>query len=104
MKWIYLLKNSLQIFCESENSSTLTKSNIFLLLSTINIKELRQIVSRLSQNKAIAEIFEDAILWKQIFNKNDDKMAKIFIHFFGTQKSLIQILRKISYRKISTKF
>ena len=52
-----LLKNNLQILCGSENSSSLTKSKTFPHLSTISIKELREIVSRLSQNKAIAEDF-----------------------------------------------
>ena len=43
----------------------------------------RLIFSRLSQNKPIADDFcEDSILWKQILNKNDDKIAKIFTHFW----------------------
>ena len=46
--------------------------------SAVNPKrKKKRIVSRLSQNKAIGEDFyENSILWKQIPNKNDDKIAK----------------------------
>ena len=81
-----LLKNSLQNLCGTENSCTLTKSKIFPHLNQISIKELREIVDRLSQNKAIAEDFcEDSVLWKQILNKNDDRIAEIFTHLWESK-------------------
>ena len=44
-------------FMRTENSCTLIKSKIFIHLNTINIEELREIVSRLSQNKPVTRDF-----------------------------------------------
>ena len=69
---------------------TLTKYKIFSHLNPISIKKLREIISRLSQNKAITEDFcEDSILWKQILNKTMIKWLK-YLYICGIQKSLIQ--------------
>ena len=46
----------------------------------------REIVIRLSQNKAIAEDFrENSLLWKQLLNKNDDKIVTIFTHLWNSK-------------------
>ena len=48
--------------------------------------DLWYVVSRLFQNKAIAEDFcEDSVLWKQILNKDNEKIAKIFIHLWDSK-------------------
>ena len=90
-----LLKNRLQIACGSKNSSNLTKYKIFPHLNTISsIKELREIVSSLSQNKAIAEIsVKSQYSGNKYLIKTMIKEPK-YLHICGTQKSLIQKISK----------
>ena len=66
------LKQSLQNLCGNDQASTLTKSTIFPHLPKLTIIELRQIVTKLSKKKAIAEDFcEDSVLWENILKDNN---------------------------------
>ncbi len=72
-----ILKDSLQDLCGNPNASTLTKSLEFPHLPELSIQELREIVKRLSRNKALADDYcEDTAIWDKIMD--DDKTALMF--------------------------
>ena len=78
-----IIKESLQNLCGDEQTCTLMKSQKFPHLPELNIIELRQIVKKLSKNKAIAEDYcEDSILWQSILN--DNNIAKYFTQLWDS--------------------
>jgi hypothetical protein len=80
------LKQSLQNLCGNHQTSTLTKSTIFPHLPKLTIIELRQIVTRLSKKKALAEDFcEDSVLWENIHK--DNNIAEYFTHLWDSNNT-----------------
>ena len=80
------LKQSLQNLCGNDQTSTLTKCTIFPHLQKLTIIELRQIVTRLSKKKALAEDFcEDSVLWENILK--DNKIAEYFTHLWDSNNT-----------------
>jgi len=74
-----ILGDSLQALCGDLDATTLTRSHEFPHLPKMSIHELRDIVCRLSKDKAIASDFcEDSAIWDMILDEDNDAIAKMF--------------------------